>query len=402
MINQDEPSGRPLDISKIQWALRHGQKIDGLEEIIQSSQPVVLPDNQMDNSMTRSSAVNSDSLHTAALEEQSDKPGQSLNREIVSLKGEFAIETQGTALEEKIDQLDQSLNQEILALKSELANVAQGTAVEEQIDQLGQSLNLEILSLKSELAIMAQDRGVKEKIDQLGQSLSQEIVSLKTEFGVIAQGAAFETQVIKLGKYINQEFVALKSEVGMFVQNQLNQEKVRKQAEIEWKKSLEDRENQLQSDIRQMQHSILGNFEEKIQYVNEQLQNNDTMLRQEVSLLTSQLAALQQSQTSEGEVLIAQWREKMEEGQKQLLENVGYIQYVAEEIATRPHSTEAQQKLRENFFIREIAALKEEMKSICKKCKSLEKGCMLADAQQEIDLGSEDQTKIYKRKRKRR
>ena len=471
MDNQDGTSGWPLDMHQLKWALRHGQLMNGLEKVVLTSQPTTPIGNNRDNSMKNDSIAENISLHNAVLEDQIDRLEQSLNREIVSLKGEFAIVAQGTAVEEKIDELGQtlnqeilslksefanvaqsmaveeqidklgqSLNQEILSLKSELANVAQGTSVEEQIDkldqslnqeilslksklaivaqdttveeqidQLGQSLNQEILSLKSELAIVAQDTTVEEQIDKLGQTLNQEILSLKSELAIVAQGTTVEEQIDKLGQTLNQEILSLRNEFAMFVQTQLNQEKAWKTAEVEWKNSLEDRATKLQADMRQMQHNILAKIEEHFQYVDEERQHNDNMLRQELSLLTLQLTELQQSQNNKGQVLTNDWQKKLEERQTQLSEDVSYIQYVVEEIATRPQSIEAQQKLREKFFMREIAVLKEELSSACKTWKSMKKGRMMANTekegnplpQEEINFGSEAQTRVYEKKRKR-
>ena len=141
MDNQDGTSGWPLDMHQLKWALRHGQLMNGLEKVVLTSQPTTPIGNNRDNSMKNDSIAENISLHNAVLEDQIDRLEQSLNREIVSLKGEFAIVAQGTAVEEKIDELGQTLNQEILSLKSEFANVAQSMAVEEQIDKLGQSFN---------------------------------------------------------------------------------------------------------------------------------------------------------------------------------------------------------------------------------------------------------------------
>jgi len=409
MNKQDNTSGWPLDMHQLKWALRHGQMIDGLENMVLTSQPNLPIGKNMENSMKNDSVADNISLHNKVLEEQIDKLGQSLNREIVSLKGEFAIEAQGTASEEQIDKLGQSLIQEILSLKSELAHVAQGTAVEEQIEQLGQSLNQEILALKNELANVVRGTAFEEQIDNLGQTLNQEILSLKSELTIIAQGTAFEEQIGKLGKYHSQEILSLRNEFAMFVQAQLNEAKAWKIAAIEWENILADRETKLQADIQEMQHNILGKIEEHFQYVDEERQHNDNMLRQEVSLLISQLAEFQQSQENKGQVQTNDWQKKLEERQTQLIEDVSYIQYVVEEIATRPQNIEAQQKLREKFFMREIAVLKEELASACKTWKSMKKGCMMATTekesnslgQEEINISSEAQTRVYEKKRKR-
>jgi len=348
MINQGDTSDRPLDIQQLKLAMRHGQKIDGLENIMLSSQPIMVANDRVDISVDSNSDLSKTPLHNRVLEEQIDQLGRSLNREIVSLKGEFAI-------------------------------VAQGTALEEQIDKLGQFLNQEIQSLKSELAIMAQDGAVEEEISKLGKQFSQEILSLRNEFA-------------------------------MFVQAQLNQEKAWKMAENGWKNVVENREADFQAEIREMQHNILGKFEEHFQHVDEQLQHNDKVLRDEVSLLISQLLELQQSQNSKEEVLVTEWHKKMEERQTRLIEDMDYIQYVLEEIATRPQSIEAQQKLREKFFIREIAVMNEKITSISQEWKSFKKAYMVLDGlqynqsseQREINLANEAPTQVYKQKRKRR
>lgn len=348
MNNQDNTSGWPLDMHQLKWALRHGQQIEGLDNMVLTSQPAVPIDNNMDNSMKNDRIAENISLHNAVVEEKIDQLEQSLNREIVSLKGEFAI-------------------------------VAQGATVVEQIDKLGQFLNQEILSLKSEIEIIAQS------------------TSLEEQFG-------------KLGKYINQEILSLRNEFAMFVQTQLNQENAWKTAEFEWKNSLKERETKLQADIHEMQHNILEKIEEHFQYVDEERQHNDNMLRQEVSLLISQLTEFQQSQENKEHVTTNDdWQKKLEERQTQLIEDVSYIQYVVEEIATRPQNIEAQQKLREKFFMREIAVLKEELASACKAWKSMKKGSMMATTekesnsltQEEINIGSEAQTRVYEKKRKR-
>ena len=202
----------------------------------------------------------------------------------------------------------------------------------------------------------------------------------------------------------------MKSEFARLVETQLNQQAAWKIAEIDWKSSMQDRETKLQADMGEMQSNILGKIAEHFQHVDEQQQHNDTMLRQEVALLTAQLVALQQVQNSEAEVRTNDCWEKLETRQTRLIEDVVYIQYVVEEIATRPICIEAQLKLRENFFIREIATLKEEVSSVCNKLKSTEMGCMMADtqqsnnsvAQEEINLDNDDQTKIYKKKKRRR
>ena len=346
----------------------------------------------------------------AVVEEQIDRWGQSLNQEILSLKSELAIVAQSTALEEQFDKVEQTLNQEFLSLKSELGIVAQGSAVEEQIGKLGQSLNQEFLSLKGELGIVAQGSAVEEQIDKLGQFLNQEILSLKSEIAIVAQGMTFEEQIRKLGKYINQEILSLRNEFKMFVQQQLNQEEAWKIAEAEWKNSVKNYENQLQAGIREMQHNIMGKFDEHFQFLDAQLQDNDNILRQELSLLTSRLTELQQAQCSNEEFQVTHWQKKLEERQTRLIEDVNYIHYVLEEIATRPQNNEAQQKLREKFYIREISALKEEIADICRKWKNTGDGYVMTDAQQHnksvgqqgINVDSDDQTKVYEKKRKRR
>ena len=379
MNNQDNTSGWPLDMHQLKWALRHGQKIEGLENMVLTSQLNLPISDNIDNRMKDDSVAESIVVHNTILEERIDQLGQSLNREMVSLKGEFAI-------------------------------VAQGTALEEQINQLGQSLNQEILSLKNELANVAQDTAVAEKIDQLGQSLNQEIVSLKSEFAIVTQGKAFEEPIDKLGKSLNQEILSLRNEFSVFIQTQINQEKIWKTAEREWKNISADRETKRELDMREIQDNILGKIAEQFQFLDEQRQHNDKMLRQEVSLLTSQLAELQQSQDNKGQTLTNDWQNKQAERQTKLIEDVSYVQYVVEEIATRPQNIEAQQKLREKFFIREIAVLKEELVSACKVWKSIKKGCVVTDTekesnsfiQEEINFGSEAQTSVYEKKRKRR
>jgi len=196
----------------------------------------------------------------------------------------------------------------------------------------------------------------------------------------------------------------------MFIQAQLSQEKAWQTAEREWKNSSADRETKLKADIQEMQHNILGKIEKHFQYVDEERQHNDNMLRQEVSLLTSQLTELQQSQDNKGQALTNEWQNKLAERQIQLIEDVSYIQYVVEKIATRPQNIEAQQKLREKFFTREIAVLKEELVSACKGWKSIKKGCMMADTEKERDsllqvekeFGSALQSGVHEKKRKRR
>lgn len=410
MVNKDDTSDRSLDINQIQWALRHGQKFDGVENIMLSSQPIVPISNNIGNSEKKDSVAGNIPLHNAMIEEEIDQLSQSLNREIVSMKGEFAIVAQSTAVEEKIDQLSQSLNQEILSLKSELANVAQVTDVEEQMDKLGQFLNQEILSLKSELGIIAQGAVVEEQIDKLGQSLNREILSLKDELAIVAQGTAVEEQIKKIGKYISQEILSLRNEFAIFIQTQLNQEKAWKIAEVEWKNSMKDRETQLQAEIQEIQHNIMRKLDEHFQFLDAQLQDNDKMLRQDLSLLTSHLAELQQAQSSKEALQVTQWHKKLEERQTRLIEDVDYIQYVVEEIATRPQNSEAQQKLREKFFIREISALKEEIAAVYQKWSAMGNGRVMTEveqynknlAQKEMNLSSEDQTKVYEKKRKRR
>jgi len=370
MVSPDDTSGRTLDVNQIQWALRHGQKIDGLENIMLSNQSVMSPDNHIDNSMRENSPAQNSSLHNTASEAQNNKLWQSLQREILLLKNEFA-------------------------------NIAQGAAIEEQINKFNQTLNQEILSLKSEMA-------------------------------AIAQGTAFEEQMGKIGKYMNQEILSLRNEFAVFVQTQLNQEKAKKITEFEWENSLKDHNMKIQIDMREIQQNIMGKINEHLQCVDEQLQHNYEELGQEVALVTSQLATLQEIQESEEKIFITEFREKIEENQMRLMEKVGYIQYVIEEIATRPHSTEAQQKLRENFFIREIGALREEMVAMCLKCNSTESDCALTNVQQcdnkvaqpeidsgseivlpstplaglkvqeEINLDSEGDTQEYKQKRRRR
>ena len=152
MNSQDDTSSRSLDINQLQWALRHGQKIEGLENMVLTRQS----DAPVDNHNPNDDVGDQNYVHNTVLKEQIDKLGQSLNREIVSLKGEFAIIAEGTALEEKIDQLGQSLNQEILSLKSELIDLVQGEAMEKRINQLEQSLTQEFVSLKNEIAIVTE------------------------------------------------------------------------------------------------------------------------------------------------------------------------------------------------------------------------------------------------------
>lgn len=236
MSHQDDASGRNFDIQQLQWALRHGQKVDGLENIMISNQPVIMPDND-----------------------------------------------------------------------------------------------------------------INKNIEENSISLDQEILSAC------------------------------------------------KIAELEWTNSLEGYESKLQAYIEQMQHHILGKLDEYFAYLNEQLQYKDQILRQEVALLLSKVAALESSQGSEEEVSITQWRERIEERQANLIEDMGYIQYVVEEFATRPQCIEAQQKLRETFFIREISALKKEITSVCRNIK------LYNDlVQPGINVSNEDQTLVYKKRRKRR
>ncbi len=410
MNNQDDTSGKSLDINQLQWALRHGQKIDGLENIVLSNQPVMLPDNHMDNNMRSTSSAENISVHNSVVEEQFDKLRQSLNLEIVSLKSEFANVVQDTIVEEQIDKLAQSMNQEIISLKSELAVVAQGATVEEQINKLGQSLNQEIISLKSEFGIVAQGATVEELIDKLGQSVNQEIISLKSELAIVGQDMVGEEQLDKLTKSINQEILSLRNEFAMFVQAQLQQEKAWKIAELEWKTILEERETKLQGDIWEMQERILADLEERFHHIDEKLQQQEGMIKQETALLTAQLTEIGQSQGSKEEIAINEWQKKLEERQGQLIEDLGYMQYVLEEMATRPQHVEAQQKLREKFVIREIATLKEEVASACRAWNSRDKDCTRKNAEQEsndseqqqLHIASEDETRMYRKKKKRR
>lgn len=379
MINQDDTSGRPFDINQLQWALQYDQKIDGVEGIVLSSQTDMVADNDVNKKVDNNSVLDKTSLHNTVLEERIEKLGQSLNREMVSLKGEFAI-------------------------------VAQGTGLEEQIEKLGESLNQEFLLLKSEIGIVAQSAAVEEQINKLGESLNQEILSLKGEFGIVAQGTVVEEQIDKLGQSLHQELLSLKSEFAMLVQTQFNQEKTWQIVEIEWKNSMKDREVQFQADIREMQHNIIGKVDEHFQYLDAQFQDHDNMIRQELSLLTSQLVELQQAQNSKEELQVTPWQRKLEERQTRLIEDVDYVQYVLEEIATHPQNNEAQQKLREKFFIREISGLKEEIAVVCQKWKTMSNECRVTDVeqynknlpQQGINPNGEDQTKVYKKRKKRR
>lgn len=445
MGNQDDFGSLASDINninQIKWAMRHGQKIDGLDQMMLSNQPIILAENHMDNILEKSNSPSEHVVHNAILEEQIDKLERSINQEILSLKSEFTIVAHNTALEEQMDKLGQSVNEEILSLKNELQMLAQGRVVEEQIAQLGQVLNEQIISWKGELAtgvqdgglakgidhleevlhieiralaneiaMLAQNKAVEGAFDKMCQSLQQELLLLKSEVAIIGEGKVLEEQISNFGKYINQDILSLRNEFSIFVQTQLNQEKTWKIAEMDWKHSLKERENKLTADIQEVQQRIMGKFDEHLQCINEQLQRNDTMLRQEVSLLTSKLAALQQfANKEEEEGLAQQWQEKMEEQQHRLVDDISYIQYVVEEIATHPHNLEAQQKLRENFFIREITTLKQEMASICQKCKSWEPGGSVLDSQQnnkrvrtpEINVASEEQVPVDKKRRKRR
>lgn len=229
MSNQGDTTSRPLDVQQLKWAMRHGQKIEGLENIMISSQPVVLTDNRIDNMENN-------------IKKESGTEGVSLNNAV---------------LEEQIERLEKIMTQEIMALRSDFAMTVEGALVEKQID--------------------------------------------------------------KLGKNLMQEIVSLQDQVGMFVQAQLNQEKVWKKAEDEWKNALEDKEGKMQE--------LIGK-----------------LLRQEVACLAAQLS----------------------EKQTRLIEDLDYIQHIVEDIATRPESIEAQQKLRENLFIREIGAVRREMTSMAK------------------------------------
>ena len=49
MNNQDNPSGWPLDMHQLKWALRHGQKIEGLENMMIANQPIMSSDNRVNN-----------------------------------------------------------------------------------------------------------------------------------------------------------------------------------------------------------------------------------------------------------------------------------------------------------------------------------------------------------------
>jgi len=410
MSNQGESVGRSIDINQLQWALRHGQKIDSLDNIVVSNQPVLSAGNHVNNSIDNDNAPEKIVLHNRILEEQIDQLEQSLNREIVSLKGEFAIVAQGTALEEQMSQLGQTLNQEILSLKSQLANITQNSAFEEKIDQLRLAFNQDIISLESQITNVAQGTAVEEQIDSLGQSLNEEISLLKSQFANTDRGTVLEEKMDQFKQSLHQDLLALKDEVAMVVQSQLNQEKVWKIAELEWKACLEDHDTKLQADVQEMQQNMMAKIEEYFKDAYQERQYNDNMLRQEVSLLTAQLAEFQQAQDNKGQLLANDWQTKMEERQTQLIEDVSYIQYVTEEIATRPQSIEAQQKLREKFFIREIAMLKEELASACKSWKSMKKACMMAITekdsnsveQEEDSFSSESQTRVYEKKRKRR
>ena len=55
MSNQDDHSGWPSNINQIKWAMRHGQKIDGLEDMVLSNQPVMINENRMDNGIRNNS-----------------------------------------------------------------------------------------------------------------------------------------------------------------------------------------------------------------------------------------------------------------------------------------------------------------------------------------------------------
>ena len=296
MLNQDDTSDRPMDINQLQWALRHGQKVDGLETIIRSNQPAVLPDHHSDLTMEDTRVSENASIHNA---------------------------------------------------------------------------------------------GLKEKV-------------VNTD-----QDPAFHEEISKLGKCISEEIISLRNEFTMFAEEQLNQEKTWEMAELEWKSNLEELKATMQADIQQLQDNILEKFDKHFQYADEKLQYKDNVLRQEVSSLTSQLSAIEGYQNSEED---AKWREKIEERQGKLMEDVAYIQYVVEEIATCPHNIDAQQKLREKFFVREISALKKEIASVYRKCKGQDKKVLLDDeeqyskgaVQQEIDLSNDESIQIYTRKRKRR
>ncbi len=222
MSNQDDTYSWPLGVQELTWAMRHGKKIDGLENIMLSNQPTVIAEKKMENNKETTS------LHNDILEQQIEKLEKIMTREIASLKNEFAM--------------------------------------------------------------------------------------------------VVETQ-------LNSFFPAIK----------------------------------------------------------EQLQENERALREEVSKLTSQLTELQQLQCSNEKEIDTDWYKKVEEKQTKLAEDMDYIQYIMEDIATRPPSIEAQQKLRESFFIREITAVKREIAFLCQAWKS-----------QGIYLGSDDQIKVYKRRQKRR
>jgi len=250
---------------------------------------------------------------------------------------------------------------------------------------------------------------LEEKMANLGEILNQEIVSLRNECTTFVQSTLLEEQIDKLTKVFSQEILSLRNEFAVFVQAQLQQEKAWKIAEVEWKNILEEREVKLQGDIGQLQDSVLEKMEEYFRHIDQQLQQSDQ--RSEMVLFnTSQFIEWQQSQSHKDDVLTTQWQKKIEEGLNSLVDDMGYIQYVVEEVATRPQCAQAQQKLRESFFIREVGLLKAQIASISEKWQVQESDKIDTEVQHISDgvrsentyLEDEAPTRVYKKKKRRR
>lgn len=132
------------------------------------------------------------------------------------------------------------------------------------------------------------------------------------------------------------------------------------------------------------------------------------MINQEINLLRSEVAVALQNTVSEEQLEkltttitqeILALKSELAEWQVRLVEDRDYIQYVLEEIATRPQNMDAQQKLREKFLIREMVVLKEKMELIYKACQGQENSSVITEAEivQKVELSMEKDKKRRKR-----
>ncbi|SFL68734.1 hypothetical protein [Pelosinus propionicus] len=172
-------------------------------------------------------------------------------------------------------------------------------------------------------------------------------------------------QITAMEKMMNQQIALFRNEFAVFIQAQVNQEKALRLSETEWQKRLVEHESKMLAEMWEMRQSIIGEFTTYFQLIAEQLQNRDHLIHKEISLLKEQLNEMHQYQEYHKEqdlALAKEWNEKIEQCQIQLINCMQHIQTVLEEINTNGISNQKQ----EDFFLKEIAIVKDEVEHLQK------------------------------------